>query len=266
MQTPTVTLAQEQIDFYNREGYVTVPSISTPAEIARIRTIYDQLFAQRAGRAEGNQFDLAGTDEEDKVATLPQILGPARYAPELKEGLFRTNALAIARQLLGPDVQAQGEHAILKPPGIGAATPWHQDEAYWNPDLEYNSISIWMPLQAATVANGCMQFIPGSHQLAVQPHHSIGNDPRIHGLEADTVPVDEIVACPIAAGGVTVHHCRTFHYTGPNLTDEPRRAYILIFALPTKMRGEKRLFSWQVVKQTASEERRKAAASHAKPM
>jgi hypothetical protein len=55
------------------------------------------------------------------------------------------NALALATQLLGPGTEAQGNHAIMKPAGMGAATPWHQDEAYWNPELAYNALSVDTP-------------------------------------------------------------------------------------------------------------------------
>src|SRR4051812_3903012 len=120
----TMVLTQDQIDFFRREGYLVLPPITTADEIARLREIYDRLFAERAGRAEGNQFDLAGADEEDQEATLPQILGPSRYAPELNSFQFKRNAKAIAEQLLGGECTV-GEHAILKPPRHGAATPWH---------------------------------------------------------------------------------------------------------------------------------------------
>ena len=259
---PTITLTQEQIDTYHREGYLVLPSLTTEEELAQLRRIYDRLFAERAGRAEGNQFDLAGADEDEEEATLPQILGPSRYAPELNDFLFKINAKAIAEQLLGGECTV-GEHAILKPARYGAATPWHQDEAYWNPDLAYNSLSIWMPLQDATVDSGCMQFVPGSHRRGVLPHHPINNDPRIHGLEVDVLDESEVVACPIPAGAATVHHCRTLHYAGPNRTDEPRRAYIQVFGLPTKKSEEARDFYWQRLQHTARMERRKAAEAKA---
>jgi ectoine hydroxylase-related dioxygenase (phytanoyl-CoA dioxygenase family) len=258
MAQETIELTHEQIAFYQREGYLVLPSITTAEELARLREIYDRLFAERAGRAEGNQFDLAGADEEDKLATLPQILGPSRYAPELNDYLFKRNARAIAEQLLQGEVTA-GEHAILKPPRYGAATPWHQDEAYWSPDLDYDSLSIWMPLQDATVESGCMQFVPGSHRQGVLPHHPINNDPRVHGLEVDDFDADAVVPCPIPAGGVTIHHCRTLHYAGPNLTDEPRRAYIQVFGLPARKREQTRDFYWQRIQRTARMERRRQA-------
>ncbi len=258
MKAPTSKLSQNQIDFFQREGYLMLPAITTQDEVVQIRTIYDRLFAEQAGRAEGNQFDLAGADEDDQRATLPQILNPARYAPELNAFQFKVNAKAIAEQLLGGSATG-GDHAILKPARYGAATPWHQDEAYWSPELVYNSLSIWIPLQEATIESGCMQFVPGSHRRQIVAHRPINNDPRIHGLEIVEFDADEAIACPLPAGGATIHHCRTFHYAGPNLSDEPRRAYIQVFGLPTTKRAQPLDFPWQQMQHTARQER--AAAS-----
>ncbi len=258
---PTVHLTQEQIDFYHREGYLALPSISTSEELEWMRNAYDRIFAEKAGRDEGNQFDLAGTDDENKTATLPQILNPSKYAPELKEGLFRVNGLHIAKQLLGSYAFAMGDHAIYKPAKYGAETPWHQDEAYWNPMMTYNSFSLWLPLQEASLENGCMWFVPRSHNGEVKPHHCINNDPRIHGLEIDEADTSMAVACPIPAGGCTIHTNRTLHYAGANRSEVPRRAIILGFGTHAVSRQEPRVFYWNDAKQTPREERAKAAAT-----
>ncbi len=255
MSEPTVFLTNEQVEFYHREGYLVIDNVAPLQEIARMREIYDDLFANRVGRQEGNQFDLAGTDDDDEEASLPQILGPSRYAPELKQAQCVTNALAIAKQLLGAEAASTGDHAILKPPFHGASTPWHQDEAYWSPDWDYNSFSLWLPLQDATVENGCLQFVPRSHKLDVLPHHSINNDPRIHGLEVDYADLTTVVACPIRAGSCTVHHNRTLHYAGPNNSPTPRRAYIMGFSCPGVRRTIPRTFPWNEAKQTPRQER-----------
>ncbi len=255
---PTITITQEQVEFFRREGYLSIPEITTQEEVARLRVIYDRLFESRVGREEGNQFDLAGADEEDKQASLPQILNPVKYEPELEHTLFRANAFAISKQLLGPETRPGGEHAIFKPARHGAATPWHQDEAYWNPQKEYFSLSVWMPLQEATVENGCLWFVPGSHQSEVLPHHSINNDPRVHGLEVDEPEkhTQHAVACPLPAGGATFHRNATLHYASANTTDIPRRAYIHGFGRPAKERSQPRRFIWNEKKQTARELRR----------
>lgn len=261
MLQPTIILTQEQIDFFHREGYLTLPAITTAEEVIRLQAIYDRLFATKAGRAEGDHLDLVTTDEDDQTPVLPQILNPAKYAPELLDTLFRANAAIISQQLLGPEATVGGDHAILKPPHTAASTPWHQDEAYWDADKEYHSLSIWIPLQEATLENGCMQFVPRTHLQEVLPHHPIGNDPRVIGLEVDDPAglATTAVACPIPAGGATIHHSRTLHYTGPNQTDQPRRAYILGCGAPAKQRATPRDFYWQTMQKTQWHERAAAA-------
>lgn len=259
MPQPTIQLTKEQIAFYHREGFLALDAITTPAEVTWLREIYDRLFAQRAGREEGNQFDLAGTDEDGVAASLPQILRPDQYAPELAHALCRVNALAMAKQLLGAEAAYHGEHAIFKPALYGAETPWHQDEAYWDPNLEYNEISVWIPLQEATPENGCMYFVPRSHRLEVMPHHPINHDPRIHGLEIDAIDATQAVACPLPAGGATIHGPRMLHYTPPNRSAIPRRAYILGFGTAAKKRATPRDFYWNRQKTTAREARAQRA-------
>jgi hypothetical protein len=223
-----MTLTTEQIRFFHLNGFLAIPQpITTQEELAWMCTAYDRIFAERAGRDEGNQFDLGGADQEGEEANLPQILNPAKYAPELKDGAYLKTATEIVRQLLGPEVSAGIGHAIFKPAGHGAPTPWHQDEAYWDPAKSYESVSIWVPLQEATEDNGCMWFVPGSHRLEVLPHQSIGGDTRIHALEALGAITQGAISCPLPAGGATFHTSRT---------------------LP---RDDGRRFIWNEIKQTA---------------
>ncbi|MCC6444667.1 MAG: phytanoyl-CoA dioxygenase family protein [Armatimonadetes bacterium] len=257
--TPAVRLTPEQTAFFHREGYLALGAIMTPEEVDWLKDIYDRLFERKAGREVGDQFDLGGTDEEGKDAVLPQILNPSRYAPEMRQGSFYASASGIARQLMGEEAAFQFDHAILKPARTGAATPWHQDEAYGDGAMDYPSISIWIPLQPATPENGCMQFVPGSHRWEVLPHHCIGHNPQVHGLEMDEADISTAVACPLPAGGATAHHHRTLHYTGPNLSDTPRRALVLVLGLPGVLRSEPRDFYWNRQKQTPRQERARAA-------
>jgi ectoine hydroxylase-related dioxygenase (phytanoyl-CoA dioxygenase family) len=247
----TLKLSEEQALFFHREGYLVLDQVTSSDEIEMMREVYDRLFASDAGQEAGDRFDLGGVDDSGP-AKLPQILKPEKYAPELASTTARKNALAVARQLLGDDAEALGDHAILKPARSGAPTPWHQDEAYWDPALEYTAISVWIPLQDATLENGCMQFIPRSHLLDVLPHHSIDNDPRIHGLEVDgAIETEAAVACPTPAGGATIHLSRTLHYAGPNLSAQPRRAYIMAFQRPPRQRSVPRSFYWNEEKTDA---------------
>lgn len=258
----TTQLTPQQIEFFHEQGYLAVDALTTQEEVARIRESYDRIFREQAGREEGSQFDLAGTDDDGAEATLPQILSPAKYAPELLDTQLLANLKRIAKQLLGEEGDANFAHAIFKPARIGSETPWHQDASYWNPNFISRNISVWVPLQEATVENGCMHFIPRSQELDVIAHQSIGNDPRVHGNELhpdEMWRVKDAVACPLPPGGGTFHGGYMLHYTPPNKSDIPRRALILTLTAPGYKRETPLPMPWQEAKQTARQER---AAKH----
>ena len=240
-----LTLTQEQVDKFHARGFLRLEAITTADEVTRLQAVYDRLFEPGAAVDEKDRFELAGTAD---APVLPQITNPDHYAPELLETTALRNAKGIAEQLLGDGqghgVTSAGMHAIRKPPRDGAATPWHQDEAYWDPHFEHFGISVWMPLQPATLENGCMQFVPGSHHLGIQPHQLI--NPDSHGLELQSLElVEEAVACPLPPGGATVHFSRTIHYAGPNVSTEPRRALIMGFNGQPRELAEPRNMPWQ---------------------
>jgi hypothetical protein len=237
-----VTLTQGQVDRFHERGFLRLAAITSQEEVTRLQSVYDGLFEPGALVAERDRLELAGS--ADAPPALPQIVNPERYAPQLLETIAYRNATRVAAQLLGDDVKPAGMHAIRKPAKDGAATPWHQDEAYWDPAYEHRGISIWIPLQPATLENGCMQFVPGSHHLGVQPHKLI--NPDSHGLELASLElVEEAVACPLPPGGATIHFSRTLHYAGPNTSTEPRRALIMGFSAPPTLLPEPRQMPWQ---------------------
>lgn len=246
-------LTEAQVALYHENGYLSVDRVAGDPEIAEIRDLYDRMFASRAGRNVGDHFDLAGTDEEGKEPFLIQILQPGKYFPELRETALYGNVCGLIRQLLGAETKFFGDHAINKPPRHGAETPWHQDEAYWDPARDHQAISVWIPLQPATILNGCMYFIPGSHRLDVLPHRPIGNDPRVHGLEVVPGIFDfsGAVSCELPAGGATFHGGRMLHYTPANTTGDYRRALIIMGGLPPVPRAAPRRFPWLELQNTA---------------
>jgi ectoine hydroxylase-related dioxygenase (phytanoyl-CoA dioxygenase family) len=256
-------LSKEQIALFNDQGFLSIPELTDSEDVAFLLAAYDRIFAEQAGREVGDQFDLAGTDEEGARASLPQILHPARYAPEMNRSRLLANATAIAHQLLGEAATCEIAHAIFKPPRHGAETPWHQDAAYWSPELRYHSVSIWVPLQEATEENGCMQFVPASHREDVLPHRSINNDPKIHGLEIVPEVVARIagvVSCPLPPGGATFHGPYMLHHTPPNRSSIPRRALILNAGLPPEPRSKPLEFPWAEQRMTARDRRAREAA------
>jgi ectoine hydroxylase-related dioxygenase (phytanoyl-CoA dioxygenase family) len=158
---------------------------------------------------------------------------------------FHRNAKRYAAALLGVEVEALSSwgHMIRKAPG-GRATLWHQDEAYWEPELDFCALGVWLPMHEVTTEMGTMQFIPGSHKRGILPHKH-DDDPALNILTVDEeIDVNKAVSCPLPAGGATFHHSRTIHYTAPNTTNVVRLAYPIEVQTRPVRRAEPRVKPW----------------------
>ena len=251
----TRRLSDEEIARFRRDGFLAIDDVTTQEELGPLCEAYDRLFSEGRGWKDGSLFDMAGLDDTPARAALPQLLNPSRYEAMLRNTLFHANALAMCRQLLGDSAGLVFEHAILKPPRVGGATPWHQDEAFYERYTNYRAITVWMALQPTNPENGCMQYIPGSHREPLWTHRSVNDDPRIHGLEAVGVDTEAAVLCPLPAGGATFHDCRTLHGAGPNLSDQPRRAYALGFGKRGQQYTQRTEHAWNAEKRTLRQRR-----------
>jgi ectoine hydroxylase-related dioxygenase (phytanoyl-CoA dioxygenase family) len=241
----TPILTEEQRAHWEKYGYLSFEQITSPSDLQNIRTLIQGLFETKAGFKEGAQFNLVGKEGDPDAPAIAQIIGPRHFASSLRRTPFFRNATELAKQILGDEAGFLGDHTLCKPAKIGPATPWHQDEAFRNPEFDYNEISIWMPLQAVNEVNGCMEFMPGSNHSDILPHRSFANDDTNHGLECfEGFDPDLSRVCPLPAGGCTVHSGRTLHAAGPNLSDAPRYAYVLIFGYPPVAAKKRREFPW----------------------
>ena len=105
---------------------------------------------------------------------------------------------------------------MMKPRYNGTVTDWHQDSQAWPQFAPQNPVSCWVALDDATVDNGCMTVIPGSHKWG-----PIDRDYRDRYL--DNPLLAEPVAIELKAGSCMFHHGLNFHRTGfyPIAIDTP---------------------------------------------
>jgi hypothetical protein len=253
-------LTAEQVADFQREGFLVIQTPQIGAEeLTWCRQLLMGMLTNGEGRSAGRNLDLVQPDDgQGDAKTLPTVLQPSLYATELRKLSFRSTALAIARQLLGPDASFAGDHTIYKPPHKGAATPWHQDEAFTEPVFEFEDLSIWIALNDTTPENGAMAYIPGSHKGGVLPHRVFGGE-KGNTIECyEGFDPDSAVICPLPPGAMTIHHCRTVHGAGVNNSDGPRLGYILQFSTPPKLAAKARPAPWLAQLRKDNQRRRKS--------
>ncbi|MGA3091057.1 MAG: phytanoyl-CoA dioxygenase family protein [Terriglobales bacterium] len=251
-------LCREQIEFFQTNGYLPIRQIAAPHEVRELRASIEDLFRWRVGEKEGAQEDFLAGRKRHVKKTAPQIINPVNYLPELHRTQCFKKALAIARQILGENAWCSCDLAIMKQAYVGTGTPWHQDDAFRDPTLEYHTVNIWLALHDATAENGCLRYLPGSHKNDVLEHGPPNGDPTSQALEciAD-FDRENLVSCELPAGGCTIHHSRMLHSAGPNRSPTARLAYIMIFSLPPTPAKRAQEFPWLSRRETPAQARRR---------
>ena len=225
-------LTQQQIDQYRAKGYVRGPRVLKDEQIERLKRRIDDILARRIDFPE----HLLGETVEKSSAKgqLPsvKVVNIFRHDDIFAEVLSNEAISSLAHDLIPGPVRVWEDQMIFKPAyDSKAVLGWHRDYTYWDQVGPADMGTCWIALDDATVANGCMHVIPESHRwdLPYTRDDVDGEDPDFV-LKAPGIPADADltpVPCQVPAGHCHFHHCRTFHGSFGNRTDNPRRSYIL---------------------------------------
>ena len=108
-----------------------------------------------------------------------------------------------------------------KPAERGTELVWHQDIGVgWKIDTN-PIITVWTTFDAATVASGCMQIVPGSNNLGIlnERHFTSEEDQAKYTRDEDVIDLEA------EAGEAILLHNFLLHRSGVNTTTSPRRAF-----------------------------------------
>lgn len=214
------------------DGFTTIDSLIDAETVVVIRKLYDQ-FMDGTIECGGDFGKLGGITRH--------VMYPQKHHPYFKSNPAISAAKAIARELSQcEDPELTYDMLITKPPGHTKETPWHQDYAYAQTPvvpkgskIPNRTLQFWVALDDVDLSNGCMCFIPKVHSASLLEHIVYSGDPtekdRMLALAdpSEALDLTQMVACPLKAGGCTVHFDGTPHFTPGNTTrDRQRRAYI----------------------------------------
>lgn len=172
---------------------------------------------------------------------------PAQLLPAFARLVRHPRLIEAASQIIGPDLLVWGSGLFIKEPSSRSYVSWHQDLNYWGLDGD-QEVTAWLALTPATVENGCMRFVPGSHAKKVVPHvDSFAQDNLLTRGQEIAVEVDEASAVNVVlrAGQVSFHHGHVFHASGPNGTNLRRVGAAIRYVAPSmkQISGDKLLVS-----------------------
>lgn len=227
-RTHTPLRAWEALDEqdYARDGFLAVePALSEP-QIREAQAGLTDLIHGKVPDYQDVQFE--GHSEQEIAAMSPQqremhvrrLFTFSRFEKRLDAIMRKPRIWDMVTRLLGDrEPICFQEMALLKPPG-GREKPWHQDHAYFNLAMGEPVVGVWIALDDATVDNGCMHVLPGSHRDGAHIHFK-----RRDWQICDTdILGQSITTVPFKAGGLMFFDGLLQHGTPHNPTTQRRRA------------------------------------------
>jgi non-haem Fe2+, alpha-ketoglutarate-dependent halogenase len=201
------TLTREQVEAFNRDGYLKGFRTFSSKEMAEHRAYFDALLARVIAEG-GNSYSISTAHL--KYGRVYDLLTHPRVVAHVKD-------------LLGENVIGWGSHYFCKMPRDGKVVNWHQDASYW-PLTPSKAATVWLAIDDADVENACMRFIPGSHHCGHLTYHLTEEsedavlNQKVENAEQFGRPVDD----ELKAGEISLHSDLLLHGSEANRSDRRR--------------------------------------------
>lgn len=204
---------------YRRDGFVFPLPVLTPAEALACRRRLEAVEAAHGGR-------LAGELRQKPHLLFTWLADLVRH-PAILDAI---------EDVLGPDLLVWSTSFFIKEARDPAYVSWHQDATYWGlsePDV----VTAWLAFTDATVDNGAMRMVPGSHGEQLAHHDTFAPHNLLSRGQEIAVEIDEArgVDVLLRAGEMSLHHVRMVHGSPPNHSDDRRIGFAIRY-IPTRVR------------------------------
>lgn len=218
-------LTAEQIEQYRRSGFVNGGPILDDDTVTVLQREVLRVIDDR-DKADTPQPVLLRNLSPDEAHPIWQIVNIYEASPAFNELVRNPRIAAMAATLTGAErLRIWHDQVQYKPQALGGRLAWHQDSPLWGTLQPKDAqITAWIALDDADADNGCMYMVPGSHKwgdqqawIAQQPEGALLPE------AFDGHPL-HILMCPVKRGHVHFHHSLTWHGSGTNHSNRPRRA------------------------------------------
>jgi phytanoyl-CoA hydroxylase len=227
---------------FDRDGFVLVRQLFTPAEFAELRANLDRYIREVVPTLPDSAAFYLDKEHPETLKQM-QHMGADSYFREFGR---HPKWLALAHALIGEEVNPEQPEWFNKPPGTTSPTPPHQDNYYFclrPPQV----LTIWMALDPVDEENGCLRYVAGSHRGGIRPHgrsNILGFSQGITDYARED-QAREVRVC-LQPGDVGVHHGETVHRADPNRSaTRHRRAFAVVFKGTSCRRDEEAYARYQ---------------------
>ncbi len=224
-------LSDAQTSQFHADGFLVFDRLIDVAQIAPARGRFEPLF--RGEFETGTQPDEWNWREGKSAPDLTRQICNGWKADRVIARLLLAEAMGrtVARLMGWSGARIMHDNVIWKPPGA-KSLGYHQDNAYLSWYQPTELATIWVSLDDTTAEGGTLEFVRGSHRWQENAPQGEFHAPKEYAKVMLTAAksagvTPEIVPVVVPAGGGSMHHGWTWHGSGPNRSQLPRRTLVL---------------------------------------
>ena len=169
-------LSDEQVAHFHEFGYLSGIKILSDEQVDQLRSELEELVDPNHP---GNEMfhEYHSNESTDPNTVLFHALGAWRIKPGFHDLLWSPAFVMAASQLFdGASVRFWHDQLFCKPPQHGGVVAWHQDYSYWTRTKPMAHLTCWIGLDDTDETNGCLQYIPKSHEWDLLPVTGLAGD------------------------------------------------------------------------------------------
>ena len=217
-------ITDKEIQFYETNGYLLKKGLVSSEDITKIMVEIDDIhnrMAENPTQGIGISWEVY-EDDPDHPPLIKQLMHSELVSPTLNKLLRSDAVLDVLEAMMGPDISLYHSKLLPKAGGDGTAIPWHQDYAYWkNDNNKPVMINCQLAISEANLGNGCIQFVPGSHNWGLQEHERKQQTFGVF-LPGHYQEREDAVAVEMEAGDGVFFNALIIHGSAPNESKNDR--------------------------------------------
>ena len=207
----------EAAAFYHENGFLVLDRVLTAEETDALTAEAARICRNADGRINGVGPAPAHLSDDEVMQKTLCIHFPHKLSPLLHGTLSHPRIVQALTTTIGPNVKAMQSMLFFKAAGKPGQA-WHQDEDYI-PTRDRSLLGAWIALDNATVENGCLWIIPGSHKPGILWKQEWHGDRSFDcALESRGFPytVADEVPVEVKKGSVVFFNGYSLHRSLPN--------------------------------------------------
>ena len=227
----SINLSKKNVQSFHQDGFLVAENILDTSNLDKLHAIYEDLFN---GRFEtGIKPDEVNWQYDTGDPSLTRQICNGWKANRTIASVVLHQSLGEAIAKLGswPGVRIMIDNVLWKPPEA-KSLGFHQDSSFLHWFAPSDLITCWIALDNTTAAGGTMELVRNSHRWQLAEPSGEFHAPEnyrkpmlaaaaIAGVEPEIIPVE------VPAGGGSFHHGWTWHGSGHNRSNQPRRSLVL---------------------------------------